>query len=140
MHQLKYNSRICVFVFSIFPTFPSHWFTDSVFNSLCYVQYFAPTLRVKVFAHTDTAYNIRCTCTVHTVIVHLHRLLYFVSISLLLYCNRSVHNFDLGLNWGGGGLIWKFYCNLKNSGGGGLSPQSPIVTSPMTVQYTVQFT
>ena len=31
----------------------------------------------------------------------------------------TVHNFDLELN-GGGGLIWKFYCNLKNTGG--LSP------------------
>ena len=23
-----------------------------------------------------------------------------VSVSLLLHCNRYVHNFDLGLNWG----------------------------------------
>ena len=29
---------------------------------------------------------------------------------------RCVHNFDLKLNWGGG-LIWKFYCNLKKTGG-----------------------
>ena len=34
MHLLKYKTRIvfsayyCVFVFSIFPAFPSHWFTD----------------------------------------------------------------------------------------------------------------
>ena len=63
-------SRICVFVFSIFPAFPSHWFTDSV--CMFYVHYLYSilhilrtyTLRVNVFAHTDTrirhrAYSVR---------------------------------------------------------------------------------
>ena len=94
MHQLKYlyNSRICVFVFSIFPSFPL------IYRQCLYVQYsyFAPTVQVLVFAHTrtDTVYLYRTYSYNDSIFGQT------VSVSLLLHCNRSVqsvHNFDLGL-------------------------------------------
>ena len=96
--QLSYL-RICIFHFSFVPI-------DLPTVSVC-----------TVFAHTrsDTGYVYR-TYSDRTDNTFAHT----VSVSLLLHCNRSVHNFYLELNWG---LIWKFYCNLKNSGG--LEPPKP---------------
>ena len=85
--QLKYNSRIYVFVNSIFPSFPL------IYRQCLNVQYFAPTVRVWVFAHTRT--NTVYVCLTYSDSTFAHT----VSVSLLLHCNRAVHNFNLGLNW-----------------------------------------
>ena len=57
------------------------------------VQYFAHTVRVYIFAHTDTVYKDRTysdSTFAHTI----------VSVSLLLNCNRSVHNLIRIQLWG----------------------------------------
>ena len=73
--QISYL-RICIFHFSCVPID-----LPTVSVTLLYVmykvQYFAPTVRVQVFAHTY-GYGIRCTCFVHTVIVHLHILVLYL--------------------------------------------------------------
>ena len=120
--QLSYL-RICIFHFSSVPI-------DLPIASVCYVpvQYFAPTLRVKVsictYGYSTYGQGIRCTCTVHTVIVHLHivylnldsNFAHELTLITLQSSQCTVHNFDLELNLGGG-----------------LEPPSQIVTSPMVL-------
>ena len=48
------------------------------------VQYFAHTVRVCIFAHTDTVYENRTDSD--------RTFAHNVSVNLLIYCNWSVHN------------------------------------------------
>ena len=93
--QIQFSDlRICISIF-----LSTHWFTDS-FCILCTRTVFctySTSVGISYLHIRIRVYGIRCTCTVHTLI---GTFAHIVSVSLLLHCNRrSVHNFDLGLNW-----------------------------------------
>ena len=135
MHQL---SRIYVIVFSIFPAFPSNWFTDSSVCNVCYVHctvfctYTTSTSKGTCtygYGIGHTVYVYRTYYFVHTVIVLVHFHIVYLNpdecisiaqswaysyIAIVVVYTVQYTNFDLELNWGGG-VIWKFYCNLKKS-------------------------
>ena len=91
--------------------------SHSLFFECSTYMYSILTFSRSILVLVGIALHIRIRHTVYVYRTYSYSASTFAhTVSLFLHCNRrSVHNFDLGLNWEG--LIWKFYCIFIKSVG-----------------------